>query len=92
MTVAWLLFLMKGYKCCGKDDSDCECCMMVKEILEDTEVQQYFKSDEFKNAKLPVATAMSDNFKGWCNFALHELGLKTNVCHPHASGNELSMF
>ena len=86
------LVLMKGYKCCGKDDSDCECCMMVKEILEDAAVQQYFKSDEFKNAKLPVATAMSDNFKGWCNFAEEELGIKPNVCLPHASGNELSMF
>ena len=84
------LVLMKGHKCCGKED--CECCIMVEEVLEDAEVQRYFKSDEFKNAKLPVATARCNNFKGWCNFALNELGIKTNVCHPHAPGNELSMF
>ena len=66
--------------------------MMVMELLDDAEVQRYFKSDKFKDGKLPVDTAMCDNFKGWGNFALHELGLKTNVCHPHASGNELSMF
>ena len=66
--------------------------MMVMELLDDAEVQRYFTSDKFKDGKLPVETAMCDNFKGWGNFALHKFGLKANVCHPHASGNELSMF
>ena len=79
------LVLIKGYKDCGKED--CECCMMVMELLDDADVQRYFKSDEFGEGKVPVHTAMCDNFKGWGNFALNELGIISNVCHPHASGN-----
>ena len=79
------LFLLKGYQNCGKED--CECCMMVMELLEDAEVIHYFKSDEFAQGKLPVQTAMCDNLKGWGNFALNALGIISNACHPHASGN-----
>ena len=61
--------------------------MMVEEILEDAEVQSYFKSDEFALGRLPVDTAMCDNLKGWGNFSENELGIISNVCHPHASGD-----
>jgi hypothetical protein len=84
------LVAMKGYKYCGKEG--CECCIMVEEILEDEEVQSYFKTDKFAESKLPVQTAMCDNFKGWGNFSENELGIVSNVCHPHASGNVLSTF
>ena len=84
------LFLLKGYQNCGKED--CECCMMVMELLEDAEVQRYFKSDEFALGKLPVDTAMCDNFKGWGNFSENELGIISNVCHPHASGDVFSIL
>ena len=59
-------------------------------ILDDADVQRYFKSDEFGEGKVPVHTAMCDNFKGWGNFALNELGITSNVCHQHASGNGIA--
>ena len=36
--------------------------------------------------KLPVETAMCDNFKGWGNFSINELGIVSNVCLPHGTG------
>ena len=60
--------------------------MMVVELLDDAEVQKYVKSKEFCEGKIQVETAMCDNFKGWGNFTINELGIISNVCHPHASG------
>ena len=59
--------------------------MMVEEILEDAEVQSYIKSDKFAEAKLPVQTAMCDNFKGWGNFADHScIGWATRLTYDSA--------
>ena len=66
--------------------------MMVMEVLDYVEVQGYLKSDEFGEEKLPVDTAMCDNFKGWGNFAINELGIVSNVCLPHGTGNVHSPF
>ena len=75
--------LITGYKDCGKED--CECCMMVMELLDDEAVQKYVKSKEFREGEIKVETAMCDNFKGWGNFTINELGILSNVCHPHAA-------
>ena len=61
--------------------------MMVMELLDDEEVQIYVKTKEFREGKVPVETAMCDNFKGWGNFSIKELGIVSNVCLPRASGN-----
>ncbi len=45
------------------------------------------KSQKCKECILPVQTAMCDNFKGWGNFAENVLGIKSNVCISHATGN-----
>ena len=50
-------------------------------------ISRAMNSANFGEGKVPVHTAMCDNFKGWGNFALNELGIISNVCHPHASGN-----
>ncbi len=59
----------------------------VFELLRDPEVDKFVRSPEFRDAKLPVDTAMCDNFKGWGNFAENCLGIPTNVCLLHGSGN-----
>ena len=56
-------------------------------LLCNAEVQAYLKSDDFEAGKVPVETAMCDNFKGWGNFAESELGIISNVCLPHGTGN-----
>ena len=61
--------------------------MMVMELLDDEDVQAYVKRKEFREGKVPVETAMCDNFKGWGNFAINELGIVSNACLLHASGN-----
>jgi hypothetical protein len=45
-------------------------------------------SQKCKDCILPVQTAMCDNFKGWGNFAENVLGIKSNVCIAHATGND----
>ena len=77
--------LITDYKDCGKEG--CECCMMVMELLDDEAAQKYVKSEEFREGKVPVETAMCDNFQGWGNFAESELGIISNVCLPHGTGN-----
>ena len=77
--------LMTSYKDCGKEG--CVCCQRVMQLLGNAEVQDYLRSDEFREGKVPVETAMCDNFKGWGNFAINELGNVSNVCLPHASVN-----
>ena len=49
--------------------------------------KEYLESDEFKADKVPVETAMCDNFKGWGNFAESELEITSDVCLPHGTGN-----
>ena len=78
------VYLIAGYKIAEKKIVNV--CMMVMELLDDAEVQKYVKSKEFREGKFPVETAMCDNFKGWGNFTINELGIISNVCHPHATG------
>ena len=56
------------------------------QLLGNEEVQDYLKTDS-KAGKVPVETAMCDNFKGWGNFAINELGIVSNVCLQHGTGN-----
>ena len=57
------------------------------ELFGKEDFKEYLESDEFKAGKVPVETAMCDNFKGWGNFAINELGIVSNVCLPHGTGN-----
>ena len=57
------------------------------QLLGNKEVKDYLKTDDFKSGKVPVQTTMCDNFKGWGNFAINELGIVSNVCLPHGTGN-----
>ena len=77
--------LMTTYKDCGEEG--CECCGRVMELFGKEDFKEYLESDEFKAGKVPVETAMCDNFKGWGNFAESELGIISNVCLPHGTGN-----
>ena len=76
---------MTRHKDCGKEGR--ECCQRVMQLLGNAEVQDYFRSDEFKAGKVPVETAVCDNFMGWGNFAINELGIVSNVCLLHGTGN-----
>jgi hypothetical protein len=42
-----------------------------------------------QDQKLPVQTAMSDNFQGFCNFCGTEFGIDPILCKPHATGKPL---
>ncbi len=69
------------------DDEDCVSCGIITVLLADADVAAYVKSQECKECILPVQMAMCDNFKCWGNFAENVLGIKSNVCLPHATGN-----
>ncbi len=72
---------------CGT--ADCECCTRIRELLGEKNIVDYIASDEFKEQKLPVQTAMSDNFQGFCNFCRAEFGIDPILCKPHATGKAL---
>ena len=55
--------------------------------MADAEVSGYLRTQKFADCKLPVTTAMYDNFKGWGNFSETNLGLKANICLAHVTGN-----
>jgi hypothetical protein len=77
--------LLPSIKHCSKED--CHICGMLAQLLEDSHVSEFVRSPKFGECKLPVQTAMCDNFKGWGNFAEKSLGLTANICHTHATGN-----
>ena len=62
-------------------------CGIIAELLADPDVAAYVKSQKCKDCILPVQTGMCDNFKGWGNFAENVLGIKSNVCINHTTGN-----
>jgi hypothetical protein len=76
--------LMCSYKDCGKPG--CEICGTVMEVLSADEVKAYTRGKKFREGQLPVETAMCDNFKGWGNFSNNALGIPSNVCFPHGTG------
>ena len=53
------------------------------QLLEHPAVEGYIISKGLSEGKIPVETAMCDNFKGWGNFSINELGILSNVCLPH---------
>jgi hypothetical protein len=69
------------------DDEDCVSCGIITALLVDADVAAYVKSQECKECILPVQTAMCDNSKGWGDFAENLLGITSNVCISHATGN-----
>ena len=73
------------YKKCAVPD--CTTCGPILELISHSQIQAYLRSGRFRKQELPVETAMSDNFKGWGNFAENALGIDSGVCFPHATGN-----
>jgi hypothetical protein len=72
-------------------NTDCECCTRIRELLaEKNIVEKMIESKKFKAQKLPVQTAMCDNFQGFGNFCRAELGIYPILCKPHATGKTLS--
>jgi hypothetical protein len=69
------------------DVPDCPTCGPIMELISHKEVQAYLLSKRFRDQQLPVESAMSDNFRGWGNFADSTLGVDSGVCFPHATGN-----
>jgi hypothetical protein len=51
---------------CGS--AECECCIRIRELLCEKNIVDYIASNEFKEQKMLVQTAMSDNFQGFGNF------------------------
>ncbi len=72
---------------CGT--ADCECCTRVRGLLGEKNIVDYIASNEFKEQKLQVQTAMSDNFQGLSNFCRAEIGIDPILCKPHATGKAL---
>ncbi len=78
------VLLSLSIKHCGNDS--CECCATMAELIQHPEVVHFTTTTDYAEGRLPVHTAMCDNFKGWGNFAIDSLGIETNLCHPHATG------
>jgi hypothetical protein len=68
-------------------DEECVSCGIITSLLADADVTAYVMSQECKKCILVVQTAMCYNFKGLGNFVENVLGIKSNVCLPHATGN-----
>jgi hypothetical protein len=77
--------LVPSIKPCDEEDS--VSCGIITALLADAEVAAYVKPQKCKECILPVQMAMRDNFKGWGYFAENVLGIKSNVCISHATGN-----
>ena len=77
--------LLPSIRHCGEED--CVSCNIITDLMADAEVSEYLMSPTFADCKLPVTTAMCDNFKGWGNFSETNLGLKANICLAHVTGN-----
>ncbi len=63
-------------------------------MLGEQNIVDYIASNEFKEQKLPLQTAMCDNFQGFCNFCWAEFcwaefGIDPVLCKPHATGKPL---
>jgi hypothetical protein len=63
----------------------CECCTRIRELLGEQNIVDYIASNEFKEQKLPVQTAMSDTFQGFGNFCRAEFGIDPILCKPHST-------
>jgi hypothetical protein len=72
---------------CGS--ADCECCIRIRVLLLERNIVDFIASSEFEQLKLPVQTAMSDNFQGFGNFCRTELAIDPILCKPHATGKDL---
>ncbi len=69
--------LMCSYTHCSK--TRCECCNTGMEVLSEDNIKNYIRSKKFQGGKLPVETAMCDNFKGCDDFFNNALGIHFNV-------------
>ncbi len=54
--------IVPSIKHCCK--ADCFSCSITSEWLDDAEVRKCIAAQKFKDCKLPVETAICDNFKG----------------------------
>ena len=80
-----------SYKDCCK--AGCDCCKMVLQLLSHETVEEYVAGTTFRERKVPFKTAMCDNFKGWGNFSINELGVVSNICLPQGTGkNHYSLY
>ncbi len=80
-------YLCKVRQCMN---ADCECCTRIRELLAEKNIVKDIASKEFKAQKLPVQTAMCDNFQGFSNICRVELGIDPILCKPRAIGKTLS--
>jgi hypothetical protein len=71
------------------NDEDCVSCNIITQLLADPDSrsEQVCEVQKCLYCIIPVKTAMFYNFKGWGNFAEHVLGITSNICLPHATGN-----
>ena len=67
-------------------DKKCDFTRYFKYLLVQVGVQDYVKSDLFRQGKLPIDQAQSDHQAGWRNFSLSELGHPPNICSAHLTG------
>ncbi len=77
--------LVPGIKHCCQ--ADCVSCSIIADLMADVEVSSFIASQKFEESRSPVLAAMCDNFKGWGEFEENALGITSNVCHTHATGN-----
>jgi hypothetical protein len=75
---------------CAKEK--CEFCSKLKELLSDGNVKKFVEGNVHPDQKLPVNTAMCDNFVGWGNFCRKILGIEPNVCKPHGTGRDNASY
>jgi hypothetical protein len=66
---------------------DCVSCNINSQLLADPDVSKYVNSQKCLDCKIPVETAMCENFKGWRKFAEHVLGITSNICLQHVTSN-----
>ena len=73
-------------------DKECDFSRYLRHLRGQVGVQDYVKSDLFRQGKLPIDQAQSDHQAGWRNFSLSEFGHPPNVCSAHLTGKILFYY
>jgi hypothetical protein len=72
--------------------ADCQICCKLSALMSEEYVAEDLLGPDYREGSLPAQTAMCDNFKGWLSFSMNALGIRSNICKQHATGNVLSSY
>ena len=67
-------------------DKVCEFTTCLKHLLAQVRVQEYMRSQGYRDGRLPIDQAQCDHQAGWRNFCLNVFEKEPNICSNHITG------